>query len=162
MHTGSFFYRYDALLNNVALADPCIAFQIAMEENALQFVNGTILPNIKEFIANATSVNLRLLVRVPVLYAVADHEFVERAGIHPTTLGVFRWIFIRAFVVLQQLMEQGSGPTENTLSQADMWQKVFIFHRNQFIKLTNCFSKDRSVLWNAPNSESAEISQPSP
>lgn len=104
-----------------------------MEENAVQFLNGAAQPNLSAFVSNATPANLGLLVPVPVLYTVADHEFGYGGRIHSTTLAVFRWIYIRAFVVLQQLFDQGSGAREleNVHSRADVWQKVGYILLNQ-------------------------------
>lgn len=100
-----------------------------MEENALQFINGTGLQNVRAFISNPTSNNLRLLNHCPALYAVTDQEINGRnARIDPTTLAVFRWIGIRTFVVLHQLTAQNPGLTENISLQANKWQKVFMFH----------------------------------
>jgi hypothetical protein len=102
--------------------------QIAMEENALQFINGTAIENVYEFISNPVRANLKLIIHVPALYAVAEHEFNGTAAqIDATTLEVFRWIYIRAFVVLHQLKGQGSGPRGNISLGAEEWQKVNTF-----------------------------------
>ena len=98
-----------------------------MEENALQFINETGVQNVLAFISNPIRVNLRLLTLAPALYAVAEHELDGKdAEINATTLEVFRWIYIRAFVVLHQLKTQGSGPGGDIPPQADEWQKVAI------------------------------------
>ena len=97
-----------------------------MEENALQLINRTGLRNLHGFILNPCSVNLRLLIPAPALFAVADHEFNKIAEIDPTTLEVFRWIYIRAFVVLHQLMGQGSAPMGTIAHRVDEYQKVLM------------------------------------
>jgi hypothetical protein len=99
-----------------------------MEENALQFINETGVHNVHAFISRPITVNLRLLIHTPALYAVAEREFNEEAQINATTLEVFRWIYVRAFVVLHQLMAQGSGPRGNIPPQVDDWQKVATFY----------------------------------
>jgi hypothetical protein len=103
-----------------------------MEENALQLINRTSLQNLLGFITNPSSVNLRLLIPAPALFAVADHEFNEKiAQIDPTTLGVFQWIYIRAFVVLHQLTGQGSAPMGTIVRHVDEYQKVLICQKSQ-------------------------------
>lgn len=102
-----------------------------MEENALQLLNRTGLQNLHGFILNPCSDNLRLLIPAPVLFAVADHEFNEKiAQIDPTTLGVFHWIYIRAFVVLHQLMGQGSAPMGTVICYVNEYQKVLMCQKS--------------------------------
>lgn len=109
-----------------------------MEENALQLMNGTAIESIYEFISDPIRANLKLIIHVPALYAVAEHEFNGMAAqIDATTLEVFRWIYIRAFVVLHQLMAQGSCPGGNILLQAEEWQKVATCH-NHFNNTIDC------------------------
>lgn len=104
-----------------------------MHENALQFVNNTALQNLHTFILTPSRIYLRLLILAPALYAVADFEFNGKdARIDSATLAVFRWIYIRAFVVLQQLTARWSSPSVKISPQADDWQKVLRFHRSQF------------------------------
>jgi hypothetical protein len=98
-----------------------------MEENALQFINETGVQNVHAFISSPIRVNLGLLILAPALYMVAEHEFNGKAAeIDVTTLEVFRWIYVRAFVVLHQLKAQGSGPRGDIPPQADEWRKVAI------------------------------------
>ena len=130
-----------------------------MEENALQFINRISLRNVHTFISNPSGNNVRLLNHAPALFAVADHEISngKNGRINPTTLAVFRWVCIRTFVVLQQLTAQNPGLKANISSQADVWQKVFVF-----ICLLTSFivSKDGSMLRNVSNSETPQIFQP--
>jgi hypothetical protein len=100
---------------------------MGMEENALQLVNRTCLRNLHGFVLNPCSANLRLLIPIPALFAVADHEFNKIAEIDPTTLGVFRWVYIRAFVVLHLLTGQSSAPMGNFVHHVEEYQKVLIF-----------------------------------
>src|SRR5580765_4947275 len=110
---------------------------MSMEENALQFVNNTGLQNLHAFVLNLSNINLQLLIHTPALYAIAEFELNgKQAGIETTTLAVFRWIYIRAFVVLHQLTAQGIVPSGNIPAQADDWQKVFMFHLSRLYYFT--------------------------
>jgi hypothetical protein len=96
-----------------------------MEENALQFINETGVENIHDFITSPIRANLPLLIPAPALHTVAECEFkAGHAQIDPTTLEVFRWIYVRAFVVLHQLKARGSVPRGDIPPQSDEWQKV--------------------------------------
>jgi len=98
--------------------------KVAMEENAVQFVNETGLLDLQAFIKEPNCSNLRLLVHAPALYKVADREFGMAAQVDAATLAVFRWIFIRVHVVLHQLKDQGIRPEGVISPQIDQWPKV--------------------------------------
>jgi hypothetical protein len=87
---------------------------MAMEENALQFINETGIEGVHAFISSPIRANLRFLIHAPALYAVANRQLNEKgAQINATTLEVFRWIYICTFVVFHQLTAQGSVPRGN-------------------------------------------------
>ena len=131
-----------------------------MEENALQFIIEMGIQNLRAFISSPISSNLRLLICAPALHAIAERELNDRSTqIDATTLEVFRWIYIRAFVVLHQLKDQGSVAGDNVPSQPDEWQKVVPFHRVILILFN--LSEDWSMLWNAPTPDARNVSQPS-
>ena len=91
-------------------------------------MNEAALQNLHAFVLIPSYMNLTLLINAPALYAVAEGEFNgTEARISATTLGVFRWIYMRAYVVLHLLKAQGSGASKKMTIQGDDWQKVLDF-----------------------------------
>jgi hypothetical protein len=102
---------------------------MAAEENALQFMNETAISNAKTFFSNPTKMNIQYLVHCPAFYKVAEIEF----GMAPTssmddkTLAVFKWVYVRAFVVLGELSKHGPPGSSVIPEQAiDDWRQVFL------------------------------------
>lgn len=99
---------------------------MAAEENALQLLNETALLGIKCFLSNPIQKNLFHLVHSPALYNVAVREFAVLSAINNPTLAVFRWIYVRAYVVLKALSKYGAPMPNSSPIQSDDWMKVIL------------------------------------
>jgi hypothetical protein len=98
---------------------------MAAEENAVQFLNETAITGLQAFVSNPVTENLSYLVYCPAIYNVAEQEFSMDSVIDTWTLAVFRWIYVRAFVVLGELSRY-EAPTSSAspLRMTDDWTKV--------------------------------------
>ena len=113
-------------VHQLVLAIYCLSslFQMAAEENAVQLINERALENLQSFMS---SQRLELLTRIPVLYRVAEREFQMNSALDSMTLAVFRWIYIRVYVVLNQLKKM-EVPLEKL--RVPFMEFVLITHEN--------------------------------
>ena len=97
---------------------------MAAEENALQLLNEMVICGIRAFLSDPGQKNLSHLVHSPAVYKVAEREFRVTSAIDDTTLAVFQWLYVRAFVVLAQLSKYGAPISCPTPIESAEWIEV--------------------------------------
>jgi hypothetical protein len=131
--------------------------QMSAEENALQFINETAIVNVRAFLANPIKKNMPYLVHCPAFYKVAKREFDNTQGsMNETTLAVFTWVYVRAFVVLGELSQHAS-PASNAMPDQEIvdWRKVWACSNCDYP--ISLIDSDRSLLWGATDSQATNL-----
>jgi hypothetical protein len=94
-------------------------------------MNAAAMSGVKTFLSKPISTNLPYLVSCPAFYKVAQREFglADPPSVDNTTLSVFKWVYVRAFVVLGELSKY--DPPVSTVmplqQRVDEWRQVWLY-----------------------------------
>ncbi|KAF9525558.1 hypothetical protein CPB83DRAFT_896864 [Crepidotus variabilis] len=95
--------------------------QLAVEEIALQFLNGNSVTNLEAFLIRSTKANVVLLQGCPALFHVVNAQFRTVPALPKMLINLLQWVLIRGSIVMKQLTKYGYPHPNPPLGGSRNW-----------------------------------------